>query len=144
MPIDPRFESFLSSGDALWIIGAGGVIFRSQQQGIAPLLRYIAQTPSPEMVVILDKVVGNAAALLMKKACCREVFSPVGSEAADRTLTSFDITHHFTKTVPYIINREGSGMCPFETMSLGKAPNEFYELVRGNPLFAGIFAGGDS
>lgn len=140
-----RFESFLKSADAIWIIGTGGIIFQSQRRGIAPLLRYIHQTPSlEEESVIFDKVIGNAAALLMKKALCREVFSPIGSEPAAETLRGFGIIGHFTETVPHIINREGSGMCPFEAMSLGKSPDEFYELVRHNPLFADIFDGGDA
>jgi len=139
-----RFESFLKSGDAIRIIDPTGIIFQSQRRGIAPLLFYIEQTPLPEEVVILDKVTGNAAALLMKKACCREVFSAIGSAPAAETLKGFGIISHFTKTVPYIINREGNGMCPFETMSLGKSPDEFYELVKRNPLFADIFHGSNS
>lgn len=141
---DARFESFLNSGDAIWIIGADGIIFQSQRQGIAPLLSYIHQTPPSEEVIIFDKVTGNAAALLMKKALCREVFSSIGSEPAAATLREFGITSHFTETVPYIINREGSGMCPFETMSLGKSPDEFYERVKHSPLFADIFDRGAS
>jgi len=139
-----RFESFLESADVIWIIGAGGIVFQSQRRGITPLLCYIHQTPSlEEEIVIFDKVTGNAAALLMKKALCREVFSPIGSVPAAETLRGFGITSHFIETVPHIINREGSGMCPFETMSLGKSPDEFYELVRHNPLFSDIFGGGD-
>ncbi len=137
-----RFESFLKSPDAIWIIGPTGFIFQSQRRGIAPLLSYIEQTPLPEEVVIFDKVTGNAAALLMKKACCQEVFSPVGSDPAAETLKGFGIICHFTKTVPFIINREGNGMCSFETMSLGKSPDEFYALVKSNPLFEDIFHGG--
>lgn len=133
------FETFLKSLDAIWIIDPDGIIFQSQRRGIAPLLCYIEQTPLPKEVVIFDKVTGNAAALFMKKACCREVFSAIGSDLAAETLKGFGIISHFTQTVPYIINREGSGMCPFETMSLGKSPDEFYELVKTNPLFADIF-----
>ncbi|MBW2673528.1 MAG: DUF1893 domain-containing protein [Deltaproteobacteria bacterium] len=139
---DARFESFLKSSGAIWIIGPAGILFQSQRRGIAPLLCYLEQTPSPEEVVIFDKVTGNAAALLMKKACCCEVSSPIGSEPAAETLNGFGIINHFTQTVPYIINREGSGMCPFETMSLGKSPDEFYELMKRNSLFADIFHGG--
>ena len=138
-----RLESFLKSSDAIWVISPAGIIFQSQQRGIAPLLCYIEQTPAPDEVVILDKVTGNAAALLMKKACCREVFSPIGSEMAAETLKDFGIVCHFTQTVPYIINREGSGKCPFETMSTGKSPDEFYELVKLHPLFTYIFNRGN-
>ena len=132
---DAYFESFLKSGDTIRIISPGGTVFRSQKRGISPLLGYIEQSSLMDKVVVLDKVTGNAAALLMKKACCREVLSPLGSELAAETLKRFGIVRHFMKTVPHIINREGNGMCPFERMSIGKSPDEFYELVKNNPLF---------
>ena len=88
---------------------------------------------------MLDKVTGNAAALLMEKVLCREVFSSLGSKLAAETLERFGITRHFTKTVPYIINREGNGMCPFEKMSMGKSPDEFYNLVKNSPLLTGPY-----
>ncbi|MBW2598521.1 MAG: DUF1893 domain-containing protein [Deltaproteobacteria bacterium] len=133
------FESFLKSGDTIRIISPDGKVFRSQRKGISPLLSYIEQNcPHMDEVVILDKVTGNAAALLMKKALCREVFSAIGSKLAAETLEVFGIASYFTKTVPYIINREGTGMCPFEKMSLGKSPDEFYKLVKNSPLLTGI------
>ena len=132
---DAYFESFLKSGDTIRIISPGGTVFRSQKRGISPLLGYIEQSSLMDKVVVLDKVTGNAAALLMKKACCREVLSPLGSELAAETLKRFGIVRHFMKTVPHIINREGNGMCPFERMSIGKSPDEFYELVKNNPFF---------
>lgn len=137
------FESFLKSGDTIRIIRPDGRVFRSQRKGISPLLSYIEQSrPHMDEVVIFDKVTGNAAALLMKKALCREVFSTIGSRPAAETLEGLGIASYFTKTVPYIINREGNGMCPFEKMSMGKSPDEFYELVKDSPLLTGI-AGSD-
>ena len=133
--LNANFESFLKSGDSVWIISSGRTVFSSQKRGLSPLLNYIEHSPLMDEVVVLDKVTGNAAALLMKKACCREVLSPLGSELAAETLKKFGIVRNFMKTVPHIINREGNGMCPFEKMSIGKSPDEFYELVKSNPLF---------
>lgn len=132
---DTYFESFLKSDDTIRIISPGGTVFRSQKRGISPLLSYIEQGPLMDEVVVLDKVTGNAAALLMKKVCCRKVLSPLGSALAAETLKRFGIARHFMKTVPHIINRGGNGMCPFEKMSIGKSPDEFYELVKNNPFF---------
>ncbi len=134
-----NFESFLKSDDTIRIISPDGKVFRSQRKGISPLLSYIEQNgPLKDEVVILDKVTGNAAALLMKKALCREVFSTIGSKLAAETLERFGITSYFTNTVPYIINREGNDMCPFEKMSIGKSPDEFYKLAKNSPLLTGI------
>jgi len=132
---DTYFESFLKSGDTIRVISLGGTVFQSPKRGFSPLVSYIEQSSSIDEVVVLDKVTGNAAALLMKKICCRKVFSPLGSELAAETLKIFGIARHFMKTVPYIINRGGNEMCPFEKMSIGKSPDEFYELVKSSPLF---------
>ena len=133
------FESFLSSADTLWIMSQGGVIFRSQRKGIAPLICYIEKASFTEEVIAFDKVTGNAAALLLKLANGRELFSSTGSQLAVETLRGFGIEAHFTHIVPYIINRSGNGMCPFEKLSLGKTPGEFYENLEQHPLFADIF-----
>jgi len=137
--VNADFESFLKSGDSIWIISSGRTVFSSQKKGgVSPLLSYIEPSPFMDEVVVFDKVTGNAAALLMKKACCRKVLSPLGSKLATETLKRFGIVRHFMKTVPHIINREGNGMCPFEKMSTGKSPDDFYELVKNNPLFMTI------
>jgi hypothetical protein len=133
------FESFLSSADTLWIMSQGDVIFRSQRKGIAPLICYLEQASLADEVTVFDKVTGNAAALLLKKANGRELFSSLGSRLAAETLRGFGIEAHFTHIVPYIINRSGNGMCPFEKLSLGKTPGEFYENLEQHPLFADIF-----
>jgi hypothetical protein len=33
------------------------------------------------------------------------------------------------KTVPYIANRDQTGPCPFEELSEGKTPDEFWKIV---------------
>jgi len=96
-----------------------------------PLLIYIEEfEPPPEGTTVFDRVIGNAAALLMKKASCREAYSTVGSEIAAESLERMGIPHYFQTTVPFIINRAGEGMCPFEKASIGKSPGEFYKFAR--------------
>ena len=73
---------------------------------------------------------GNAAALLSVKAGCQEVYSPLGSELAIRTLVNYHIKYHLTKVVPYIQKPNQQGMCPMEELSISKSPQEFYEALR--------------
>jgi len=73
---------------------------------------------------------GNAAALLSVKANCREVYSPLGSELAVKTLEKYNIEYHLTEIVPYIIRDDGKGMCPMEKLSIGKGPEEFYREMK--------------
>jgi len=125
------FEKFLKTEDTLWICLTGNLLFRSTEKGIAPLLTYLQEfPPHPEGVTVFDRVVGNAAALLSKKAFGKKVYSLMGSELAAETLKRLGIAYSFLTVVPYISNQAGDDMCPFEKASIGKSPEAFYELVR--------------
>ena len=130
-PNNQLFKKFLKTEDALWIYLAGNPLFRSTEKGIAPLLTYLQEfPPHPEGVIVFDRVVGNAAALLLKKAFGKEVYSLIGSELAAETLKRLGIACSFLTVVPYISNRAGDDMCPFEKASIGKSPEEFYEFAK--------------
>ena len=133
---DGLFNSFLNSEETLWVCRGDQIIFQSQKRGIAPLIEYIQKHGfSADEVTVCDRVVGNAAALLLKTACSNMVYSAVGSEIALKTLEKLSIPSFFIKVVPYIINRKGDGMCPFEKASIGKSPDEFFEyLKRTSPI----------
>jgi len=125
------FKKFLKAEDTLWICLTGNLLFRSTEKGIAPLLTYLQEfPPHPEEVIVFDRVVGNAAALLLKKALGKKVYSLMGSKLAAETLKRLGIAYSFLTVVPYISNRAGDDMCPFEKASIGKSPEEFYELVK--------------
>ncbi|MBN1162050.1 MAG: DUF1893 domain-containing protein [Dehalococcoidales bacterium] len=125
------FNEFLNSNDTLQIYRDENLIFASEKERLLPLMEYLDDQERGEgTVVILDKVMGNAAALLSVKANCREVYSPLGSELAVKTLEKYNIEYHLTEIVPYIIRDDGKGMCPMEKLSIGKGPEEFYREMK--------------
>ena len=127
----PLFKEFLISGDTLWIYKENRCLFTSKKGALLPLLEYIDKyVPHQKQVTIIDRIMGNAAALLSVKACAKKVYSPLGSELAVKTLSNYGIKCHFTETVQYIWNRRGDDMCPMEKLSLDKGPEEFFDLVR--------------
>ena len=126
---DKLLGQFINSGDTLWVYKGTKLIFQSRKERLMPLLDYIdAFVPQIKGVAIFDCVVGNAAALLLKKAFCLKVYSPLASQAAVRSLEKFGISYHFLKIVPCI--REGNDICPMEKLSGGKTPDEFYQAVK--------------
>jgi hypothetical protein len=128
---DDLFASFQVSDDTLWICKERGILFQSTQKGIAPLIEYIDTYGSSQGdITAYDRVIGNAAALLLGKAGCKTVYSVIGSEFAEETLQLFDIKYVFLSVVPYIINRTGDGMCPFEKASIGTSSDEFFQYVK--------------
>jgi len=120
----------MASNDTLWVYEGDNLVFSSQEDRLRPLMEYIDRfAPAHRGVVIFDKIIGNAAALLAIKAGCQEIFSPLGSELAVKTLERFGIVYHFTRTVPAIRRADGEDMCPMEKLSLGKGPEEFYQTM---------------
>jgi len=125
------FDEFLLSGDTLQVHQDDRLLFSSKKDGLLPLLEYLDRfAPYPRLVVIFDKIMGNAAALLSVKANCQEVYSPLGSQLAARTLDKYGVKHHLTRIIPYIQKPDGQDMCPMEKLSIDKEPEEFYEAIR--------------
>ncbi len=126
-----RFKAFLDSDDTLRIYYGNKLIFSSKKDRLLPLMDYIGTCKNERKpVVVYDKIMGNAAAMLCVEAGAVEVYSPVGSELAVKTLDKHGIRHHLLKTSPYIIREDGKGMCPMEELSIGKEPDEFYRIMK--------------
>ena len=125
------FSKFLASDDTLRVYEGDRLIFASNEDRLLPLLEYIDSfTDCLQPVVIFDKIMGNAAALLVVKAGGQEVYSPLGSQVAVLTLDKHGIKHSLSEIVPYI-QMPGGGGCPMEKLSLDKGPEEFYEIMKG-------------
>jgi len=125
------FNEFLASGDTLQVYKEDKLLFSSSKDRLLPLLEYIDRFDSyHQQVVIFDKIMGNAAALLSVEASCREVYSPLGSQLAVKTLDKYGIEYHITETVPYIQKPDEEVMCPMEELSIDKEPGEFYKVIR--------------
>jgi hypothetical protein len=123
------FSAFLATDDTLRIYQDETLIFSSEKDRLLPLMEYIAlqkKDAGQLPVTIFDRIMGNAAALLAVKANCQEVYSPLGSELAVRTLERYGIEYHLSEIVPYIQRPDGKGICPMEQLSINKEPGEFY------------------
>lgn len=120
---------FKESGFSIYVEKDGKEIFSSKEGMLKPLLESIKQTDM-RGVVVYDKVVGRAAALLFAYAEVKKVYGVIMSEAAIDILKKYNISHTACKVVKNILNREGNGTCPMEILSFSvKTPEEFYRLV---------------
>ena len=128
------FDEFLTGKNTLRIYDSNTLIFTSDKCRLLPLVEYIDTLASHHQnVVIFDKIVGRAAALLLIKADCREVYSPLSSRLAIEVLEQHGIKHHLNQIVP-CIQTPDNNMCPMEELSIGKEPEEFYNLIRSSPV----------
>jgi hypothetical protein len=126
-----RFQAFLAGDDTLRIYRSKKMVFASKQDRLVPLMDYIATRETGRGPLhVYDKIMGNAAALLAVVAKADDVFSPLGSELAVKTLEKHSIKYHLKKLVPFIMRDDGKGMCPMEQLSIGKEPEEFYQIMK--------------
>lgn len=127
----PLFDEFLTSNNTLRVYEGGKLIFASDKDRLLPLVEYMDKFASNHRdVVIFDKIMGRAAALLCIKANCREVYSLLGSQLAIQVLEQNGIKHHLSQIVPCIRKPNQEDMCPMEALSIDKEPEEFYKLLK--------------
>lgn len=96
------------------VLCKGDCIYTSQKTGISPMLDWLSEKTDLCGFSAADKIVGKAAALLFVLAGVCEVYGEVMSEAGYHTLRAHGIPCTYGTLTPYIIDRQGTGMCPME------------------------------
>jgi len=92
--------------------------YKSKERGIKPL--YIALINHKEKLKgasAADKIVGKGAALLYIRGEVNDIYAKVISKSSVEVLEKEKISIEKEIMVPYIKNRDMSGMCPIETMA---------------------------
>lgn len=132
--IDMAKEFLESEKLALAIVKDGKLVFSSTGIGIKPLFTAVEQLKDElEGSSVADKVTGKAAAMLCKYAKIKELHTHLISENAMAVLKDTPIILEYEESTPYIINRDKTGMCPVETLSL--KTNDIDELMSGITKF---------
>lgn len=125
------FKKFISSSWGLEIWRRGEIIFRSKKLGVKGLLDFIIEHGRRHRnLVIFDKIVGQGAALLAVYLGVKEVYGAVGSKLAAEVLRKYKIKFCFQQTIPCILNKNKTDICPIEKLSLDKTPEKFYYCLR--------------
>ena len=102
---------------AIW---GGGELTLCHRRGVADLYELLTSSPGKlRGALVADKIVGKGAAALMVIGGVSQVYAGVISDPALEMLHTGGVTVICGKRVPNIINREGTGICPVETLCLG-------------------------
>ena len=127
-----KLEEFEQGPYTLVVEREGRVLFTSTKDRLAPLLDALeALGPRFRGALVLDRVIGRAAAWLCALAGVAEVLTPLVSEAAIEVLDRYGIRLYARRTVPRVLNDRGDGLCPMETLALeSSSPEEFVEKLR--------------
>jgi len=115
---------------ALAIVKNGEIIFTSRDRGIKPLYTAVEELKDElKGSSIADRVTGKAAAMLCEYAGIKELHTNLISENAIKVMDTTTILYYYDESSPYIKNRDETGMCPVETLSLNV--NNIYDLLQG-------------
>ena len=97
------------------VLAKGGVIFaKSEERGIKPLADFL-KSGRLKGALVVDKVIGKAAAALCVAGGARKVHALVMTDAAKLLLLAHDVEASADEMAERILNRTRTGLCPMET-----------------------------
>ena len=113
----------------------GNITYTSTLNGLRPLMHWLLNDPEVlKDSYVIDKVVGKASAMLLTYGGAKKIHGITMSKAADQFLTERGIEHSYDILVDYIINNDGTDMCPMEKRVVNiTEPEQAFETFK--PIF---------
>jgi len=109
-----KARSLLDTGKYTCVVCRDNQIHTTTDRGVAPLLFWLETETDLNGFSAADRVVGRGAAFLYCLLGVKEVYAQVMSEPAAEVLRAYGICAQAGTFVEGIINRKGTGPCPFE------------------------------
>lgn len=107
-------------------------LYQSTREGMLPLYQAITELSIAQLknTIIVDKIVGKAAALLISYIQARVVYCSLLSIRGKTVLENQGITFFYQELTPEIINRYGTDICPFEkaVLDIEDPQNGFFQI----------------
>lgn len=110
-----KAHALLATGDYTCAVCRGETIHTATERGVKPLLDWLDSGLDLTGFSAADRVVGRATAFLYCLLGVTEVYARVMSRPAIQVLSAHGIGVHTDQEVDGIINRRGTGPCPFES-----------------------------
>lgn len=97
------------------VIKDSSIVHMAEGKGVAPLLSLYTEQPEKlEGVVVIDKIIGKAAAMILVQGEAAGAYGLVMSAAAKDYLDQYQIKADYELCVDMISNRDQTGICPIE------------------------------
>ena len=126
-----KARRILEQGDYTCVVCRDDVFHTATVRGVKPLLDWLDSDISLEGYCAADRVVGRAAAFLYCLLGVKEVYSRVMSRPAADVLKAHGIAVCTDTLTDGIINRKGTGPCPFESAVMEiTSPEEALVTIR--------------
>jgi len=124
-------EELDKTGNSLMIYKGGRLIFQSAGKGIRPHLEAIEMYGETlRGTLMVDKIIGRAAALLILYSEAAEAHAQVLSQLGKQVLDQHGLSTTYEELVDHIKMKDGNIYCPFERMVQGISdPDEAYTAI---------------
>ena len=125
-----EMKSKIDAGTSV-VVARGGVIIAAEEgRGLDPLLK-LFDAGKLSGAVVMDKVIGRAAAAICAEGGAAKVYASLAGKGAAELLEGRGIPFAAEKTVETILNREKSGSGPMEKAVAGlDEPKKMIEAIR--------------
>lgn len=119
------------------VIKEGKIQYRDKGIGVRPIMQVLSKDKELlKGAVIVDKMIGKAAAMLLSMGGAVWVHGVLMSEAAENYLTARKIGFSFDESIPFVSNRTKDGLCPLEDAVAGvEDEREAYEKLKDRIAF---------
>jgi len=105
------------TGCSVVVVKDGKVLTEKQGEGIRPILDAILELGNKmQGTVVGDRILGKASALLCVYSKVDGVYSPQATKTAIAVLIRAGVPGQTDEIIPFVKNRDGDGVCPFEKM----------------------------
>lgn len=106
-------------------------VYKSHERGIKPILQPLNEEGTFFCgSFVADRIIGKSAALLLIKGEIAGLYTRVLSEPAKKVLDQAEIPCFYDQLIPYVINRDKTGMCPMENSVLNTDnPEEAFVIL---------------
>lgn len=127
-----KARSLLDAGGYTCVACRGDAVYTATERGVKPLLNWLDSGLSLVGFSAADRVVGRATAFLYCLLGVEAVYARVMSRPAAEVLKAHGVAADTDTLVDGIINRKGTGPCPFEAavMEIQDA-GQALEAIRG-------------
>ena len=124
-------RNYLDSGNYTCVVCKGTTVHYATERGVNPLVTWLDSDLDLQGFSAADKVVGRATAFLYCLLGVVTVHANVMSRPAAQVLEQHGIGVSYGQLVEGIINRRGTGPCPFESAVLHISdPQEALAAIR--------------
>lgn len=97
------------------VIKEGRIVYQDKGNGVKPIIRLLdTNRDLLQDAIVVDKIIGKAAALLLRLGQVKMVCAITMSESGKNYFNSIGVPSECDKCIDVISNRKRDGICPLE------------------------------